>query len=310
MAVAQGSETQLAYLMETTPGVIPDDPTWKIARYVTEGVTLDKQTISSDEVRPDRNRTDITDVGRQVTGPVNTLLSYGTYDDWLEALLCGAWTTNVLKNGLVKKTAAFEKKFELGATDVFTRYLGCRFNTLDLQLNAKQNVTANWGVMGTGSPAAATAIIDDATYTDPTTSPVLNAALNVGVISLTGITATPKLQTLSLRINNNITPIEVIGQYDTYDFTYGLFDVSGSFTAVFENKDLFDAVVNHSDLALSFTIGASANNKYTFALPKIKAMNGSPVGPGNGRAVVMEVPFQAKFDATLGATMSVTRAVA
>lgn len=310
MPVAQGSETRLAYIMETTPGVIPATPTWKVARYVTEGLTLDKQTVSSDEVRPDRNRTDITDVGRQVNGPINTLLSYGTFDDWLEALLCGAWSTNVLKNGIIKKTAAFEKTFELGATDVFTRYVGCRFNTLDLQLNAKQNVTANWGIMGTGSPAASTTIITDATYTDATTTPVMNAALNVGSLAITGVTATPKLQALSLRINNNISAVDVIGQYDTYDFVYGLFDVSGSMTAVFENKDLFDAVVNHSDLSLSFTIGAATLNKYTFAIPKIKAMNGSPVGPGNGRAVVMEVPFQAKFDATLGATLGVTRAVA
>ncbi|WP_261323868.1 phage tail tube protein [Rhizobium leguminosarum] len=53
----------------------------------------------------------------------------------------------------------------------------CRMNTLDLQLNAKQNVTANWGVMGIGSPNPDTAIVTGATYTDPTTTPVLNAAL-------------------------------------------------------------------------------------------------------------------------------------
>lgn len=310
MAVAHGSQTRLAYIMETTPGVIPATPAWKIARYVTEGITLDKQTVSSDEVRPDRNRTDLTDVGRQVTGPINTLLSYGTYDDWLSALFAAEWATNLLKNGNVIKTAAFEKTFETGATDVFARYRGCRFNTLDLQLSSKQNVTANWGIMGLGSPDPENAIVTGATYTDPTTSPVLNAALNVGSLAITGITASPKLQSLSIRINNGLYPVDVIGQYETYDFGLGLFDVSGTMTAVFENKDLFQAIISHADLSLSFTIGASANNKYTFAIPKLKANNGSPVGSGNGRAVVMEVPFTGIFDATLGATMSVTRAVA
>jgi hypothetical protein len=310
MAVAHGSQTRLAYLMETTPGVIPATPTWQVARYVSEAISLDKQTVSSDEVRPDRNRTDLTDVGRQVTGSVNTLLSYSTFDDWLAALFSADWSTNVLKNGNVQKTMAFEKTFELGANDVYARYRGCRMNTLDLQLNAKQNVTANWGVMGIGSPNPETTIITGATYTDPTTTPVINAALNVGSLGLTGITNAPKLQALSLRINNNIYPVDVVGQYETYDYGLGLFDVSGSMTAVFENKDLFDAVINHTDLNLSFTLGASANNRYRFQLPKLKAMNGSPVGPGNGRAVVMEVPFQGIFDATLGATISVTRAVA
>lgn len=310
MTVAQGSQTRLAYIMETTPGVIPDTPAWQVARYVSETLSLDKQTISSDEVRPDRNVADVTDVGRQVTGTVNTLLSYATFDDWLSALLAADWSTNVLKNGNVIKTAAFEKTFELGATDVFTRYLGCRFNTLDLQLNSKQNVTANWGIMGLKSPAADNAIVTDATYLDPTTSPVLNAGLNVGSLAMTGITATPKLQALSLQINNNIYAVDVIGQYETYDFGLGQFNVSGSMTAVFESKDLFDAIVNHTDLSLAFTIGAASGSKYTFTIPKLKAMNGSPAGPGNGRAVVMEVPFQGIFDATLGATLKVTRAVA
>ncbi|MBX4884041.1 hypothetical protein HJC03_23400 [Rhizobium sp. NLR4b] len=310
MPVAQGSQTRLSYIMETVPGTIPSTPTWQVARYVTESITLDKQTISSDEVRPDRNRTDLTDVGRQINGSANTLLSYGTFDEWLSGLLCGDWATNVLKNGNTMKTAAFEKTFELGATDVYARYRGCRFNTLDLQLNAKQNVTANWGILGLGSPAPDTAIITGATYTNPTTTPVINAGLNVGSLLVGGVTASPKMQALSLRINNNITPVDVIGQYDTYDYTYGLFDVSGSMTTVFESKDMFDAIVNHTDLALSFTLGVTTLNKYSFSIPKIKAMNGSPVGPGNGRAVVMEVPFQAIFDSTLGATMSITRAVA
>ncbi|MEF3124655.1 phage tail tube protein [Rhizobium leguminosarum] len=310
MAVAHGSQTRLAYVMEAVPGTIPATPTWKIARYVTEGLTLDKQTVSSDEVRPDRNRSDVTDVGRQVTGPINTLLSYGTFDDWLSALLANDWATNVLKNGNVVKTLAFEKTFELGATDVYARYRGCRVNTLDLQLNAKQNVTANWGLMGIGSPNPDTAIVTGATYTDPTTTPVLNAALNVGSLVIAGVTASPKLQALSLRINNNVYAVDAIGQYETYDFGFGLFDVSGSMTAIFENKDLFDAVINHSDLSLTFTIGASSGNKYTFSVPKLKLTNGSPVGPGNGRAVVMEVPFTAIIDATAAATLVVTRAVA
>lgn len=309
MTVAHGSQTRLAYTMETVPGTIPATPTWKTARYVSESITLEKQTISSEEVRPDRNRSDVTDVGRQVSGAVNTLLSYGAFDDWLTALFCADWSTNLLKNANTVKTLAFEKTFELGVTDVFTRYRGVRMNTLDLQLNAKQNVTANWGVMGIGSPAADTAIITGATYTDAPTEPVLNAGLNVGSLAIAGITATPKIQALSLRINNNIYAVDVVGAYETYDFGLGLFDVSGSFTALFENKDLFDAIVNHSDLSLSFTIGAATTKKYTFTVPKLKATNGSPVGPGNGRAVVMEVPFQALIDTTLGATLSVTRAV-
>lgn len=310
MTVAHGSQTRFAYLMETTPGVIPATPSWKTARYVSENVILDKQTISSDEVSADRNRLDVTDVGRQVSGPINTLLSYGTFDDWLSALLCADWATNVLKNGNVIKTAAFEKTFDQGTTDTFARYVGCRFNTLDLQLNSKQNVTANWGIMGTGSPAPEETAITGATYAAQTTTPVLNAALNVGSLVIGGVTNAPKLQALSLRLTNNLYPVDVVGQYETYDYGLGLFEATGSMTVLFENKDMFEAIINHDDLSLTTTIGAASGSKYTFSLPKLKATNGSPVGPGNGRAVVMEVAFTALKDATLGATLGITRAVA
>ncbi|MGO8093235.1 phage tail tube protein [Rhizobium leguminosarum] len=307
MTVAHGSQTQLAFVKEATPGVIPTNPSWQTARYVSEGLTLDKQTISSDEVREDRNRTDVTDVGRQVTGPVNTLFSFFTFDDWLAALLCGSWSGSMLKNSVLVKTLAFEKRFEMGATDVFTRYLGCRMNTLDLQLNAKQNITANWGILGIGSPAPETTPIAGSTYADATTTPIFNAALNVASLSITGLAANPKLQSLSIRVNNNLYAVDVVGQYEVYDFGLGIFDVTGSLTAVFESSDLYQAIIDHSDVGISATLSDGIGNSYEINLPKVKLTNGSPVGPGNGRAVVMEVPFTAIFDPSSAATMTVTR---
>lgn len=310
MSVAAGSQTRLAYVLETTPGVIPATPSWQTMRYVTEGITFDKQTDTPNEVRPDRNVTDIVDVGRQVQGPINTLLSYGTFDDFLAALLCNDWATNVLKNGNVEKTMALEKTFKLGAASSFLRYTGCRVNTLDLQMSARQSVTANWGVMGIGSPDPAAAIVTGATYVDPTTTPVLNAAINVGALTMTGITASPKIQSLSMRITNNLYTDDVIGQYETYNIGLGRFEVSGNATVLFESDELYKAILAHGDLSISTTIGAAANSKYKIDLHKIKGMNGSPVGPGNGRSVIIDMPFMAKYDATGAGSITVTRAVA
>ncbi|KQS95394.1 phage tail tube protein [Rhizobium sp. Leaf386] len=310
MAVAAGSQTRLAYILQTAAGAIPATPAWQTLRYVTEGLTLDKQTDTPDEVRPDRNVSDIVDVGRVVQGPINTLLSYGTFDDFFSALLCNDWSTNVLKNGNVEKILAFEKTFKLGVNNSFIRFIDCRLNTLDLQLTAKQSITANWGIQGLSSPAPASAILTGATYLDPTTTPVLNAALNVGALTMTGITATPKIQSLSMRITNNLYSDDVIGQYETYNIGLGRFEVSGSMTVLFESADLYSAVRAHDDLTLSVTAGASTGNKYKIDLHKIKAMNGSPLGNGNGRSVIMEVPFMAKYDGTAAASITVTRAVA
>lgn len=310
MTVAEGSQSRLAYVPEVAIGVIPATPTWQTLRYTSESVLLDKQTAIPDEIRPDRNVSDIVDVGRSVTGPVNGVLSYGTYDDLLAGLFCGDWAANVLKNGITPKTFAFEKTFEQGAQDSFIRYRGCRINTLDLQLTAKQFITSNFGIMGLGSPVPTNAIITGATYLAPTTTPVLNAALNVGVLEIGGMTASPKLQAASVRINNNIYANDVIGQYETYSHGLGRFEVTGSITALFETLDLYNAILAHDDLTLTLTLGAATGSKYTLSIPKMKGMNGGPVTRGNNQSVIVEMPFQAKFDATSGASMVLTRAVA
>lgn len=310
MTVAEGSQTRLAYLVESTIGVIPATPSWKSLRYTSESIVLDKQTAIPDEIRDDRNVSDIVDVGRSVTGPINGVLSYGTYDDLFAALFCSDWATDVLKNGRTPKTLAFEKTFEQGVTDAYTRYRGCRINTLDLQLNAKQFITSNFGVMGLGSPAPATTIITGATYAAASTTPVLNAALNIGALTIGGVAASPKLQAASIRINNNIYANDVLAQYETYSHGLGRFEVTGSVTALFENLDLYNAILNHDDLSLALTLGAATGAKYTLTIPKMKGMSGGPMVRGNNQAVIIEMPFQAKYDPTSAASMTLTRAVA
>lgn len=310
MPIAEASHSRLAYVAEVTPGTIPATPSFKVLRLVNEGIRLAKQTVVSDEIRADGNVTSIIDVGRSVEGPISGEFSYGTFDEFLEALLRGAWTTNVLKNGIAHRTFTIEKTFEQGATDSFIRYRGCRVNTLDLTLEARQIVRASFGIMGVGSPAPTTAIISGATYTAPTTSPVMNAATNIGALTATGITSMPKIRSMSLSIRSNIYQNDIVGAYEPDSHGLGRFEVSGTMQAYFENLDVYNAIVGHADVGLSVTMGAATGQKYTFDLPKLKLMDGSPVIGGNSQSVMMEVPFQAYYDGTLGATLGITRAVA
>lgn len=310
MTVADGSQTRLAYVPEADIGVTPANPVFQIMRYVSESMRLAKQTAIPDEIRADRNVSDIVDVGRSVEGPINTLLSYGTHDALFEALFCGAWTGNVLKNGVLAKAFTFEKTFEQGATDSFIRYRGCRINTLDIAMTTKQFITANWGVMGLGSPVPTTAIIAGATYTAPTTTPVLNAALNVADLLVNGVVQPPKVQSLSMRITNNIYANDVLGSYDADSHGLGRFEVTGNMSVLFTDLDLYNAIIGHSDLSLSVNLGAETLEKYNLSIPLFKALDGGPVVAGNGRPVVIDMSFQAKFDPTSSASMVLTRAVA
>lgn len=310
MAVAEASQTRLAEVPEVTIGTLPATPTWQTMRYLSSTVRPVKQTEITDEIRADRNVPSITDVGRNVEGSIKTNISYGTYDTWLERLLCNTWSTNVLKNGILDKTAALEWMFKTGATEAYIRALGCRWDTLDMRLESKKAIEADWGIKGLSVPTPATVIVTGATYTAPSVTPVLNAALNVAALTVSGITNPPKLKSLNLSIKNNLYANDVIGQYETYSHGKGRFEVSGSMACYFENLDTFNAVLNHDDVGLSFTIGALTAQKYTFALPKLKLMDGGPPVQGNGQAVMMDVPFQAFYDGTSAASITITRAVA
>lgn len=309
MTVADGSQTRLADVTEVTIGTTPATPAFQVMRYASSDVRLVKQTEIPDEIRADRNVASIVDVGRMVQGNINTLLSYGTYDVWLERLLASSWAADVLKNGIADKAGTLEWTYEQGATDTYIRTTGNRWNTLDLQLTARQSVRANWGIMGITSPAPTSAIIAGATYAAATTTPVLNAGLNVGALAITGMANAPKVQAMNLRITNNVYQNDVLGQYFPHSHGLGRFEVSGSMTTLFENLDTYNAILAHDDIAIAITLGATTLQKYTIALPKVKLMDGGPVVGGNGRAVILEVPFQAYYDSVSAASMSVTRAV-
>ena len=64
---------------------------------------------------------------RKVGGDIKGELSYGTFDDLLEAVLCGTWTTDVLKAGTTRRSFTFERYF----ADItqYLRYRGCEINT-------------------------------------------------------------------------------------------------------------------------------------------------------------------------------------
>lgn len=307
MAIADGSTTRLADVTETVIGTIPSTPAWQVMRYVTSTLRPTKQTDISDEIRADRNVPDITDVGRQLSGDIQTRYSYGTFHTWLERLLCSTWSSDVLKNGILPKTGALEWTYEQGATDAYIRALGCRWNTLDLSLASRQPVRATWGIMGLSVPTPATAIVTGATYAPATTTKDFNAGLNVGSMVFTGITNPPKIQSLNVRVNNNIYPIDVVGSYDPYAHGLGRFEVSGSMRALFENADTFNAILDHADVTLGFTLTDAAGNAEAWSLPKVKLLDGAPTVPGNNQPVVLDVNFQAIYDAGAAASISITR---
>ena len=309
MTIASGSGRQVAYIAESTYGVTPATPTFKVARITGNALRSTKATVVSSEIRSDRNVPDEQMVGLDVTGGYNFEASYGTLDDLIEAALCGTWSGNVVKNGTTQRSFTFEERLDLnGGNFSFSRFTGVAVNTLSLAINARGLITGSIDCMGQ-KETLDTAIVTGATYTAANTKPVMSASGSIGSLTLAGGT-TAKVMQMSLQINNNMRNRPLVGSLYTDSLGYGKCDVTGSVQIYFEDNMIYQQALSHGGGAMGFLAGVSANEKYLFSMPNCVFLNPERAPGGNTDDVMITLPFRARFDSGLGAEVSVTRAVA
>lgn len=302
--MTDSSQTRLSYIPEVTYGVTPTTPVFKNLRMTGESLAPALQYVSSNEIRPDRNIADMVRVGQEAGGDINFELSYGTFDDLLESLMFSTWATNVLKNGVTRKSFTVEKTFVAGSNQ-FHRYPGAIVNSMSLSMRAKEIVTGSFNLM-CKTTTSAQAIIAGATYTPANSNPVINAANNFASLAITG-GGTVELMSLSLNMTNNLEQQPVLGQVASRGIRAGQFVVTGEFEAYFESQELFELYLADTAADLTFALGGTSTLKYTFLVPKIKMTAVQVSADGNNQDVMARVSFQAYYDATQTAALRITR---
>tara|TARA_R110000868_G_scaffold192553_2_gene437121 strand:+ start:1027 stop:2187 length:1161 start_codon:yes stop_codon:yes gene_type:complete len=95
MSIADGSQHRLSYEFETVYGTTKTSPTLKPFRHTGTSLGLEKSEIRSQELSTGRQFEFVRHGNKSVGNDVNFELSYGSQDDWMEAALCGTWTTKV-----------------------------------------------------------------------------------------------------------------------------------------------------------------------------------------------------------------------
>lgn len=302
--MVDSSQTRLAYITEVTYGTTPASPVFKNQRFVSESLNANIENIVSNEIRADRNVTDLIQVGANAGGSVDFELSYGSFDDWLESLMYGTWSSNILKNGNTQKSFTIEKTFEAGATDQYHRFTGCIANTLKLAIQAKQVVTGSFEFLAKGATTAQ-AIIASATYTAANSNPVINAAVNFASFSMSGVTS-PELTSLNLNITNNLRRQNIVGSLDARGIGTGRFEVSGEAVLYFANASLYDLFLAGTASNLTFVIGGASTKKYQFDIANLKFEKAEIVAGGNDQDVMAKVSFRGLYDNTDN-TLKITR---
>lgn len=93
MAFSDVSNSQLAYVEESTWGTTPSSPELQAVRKKTENIKSNVSVIQSDEVRSDRMIPDQAQVGGGVSNGFTFELSFAEYDTFFEHALMGDYST-------------------------------------------------------------------------------------------------------------------------------------------------------------------------------------------------------------------------
>lgn len=312
--MANGSRHSMRYVAETVYGQTPANPAFKPIRHTGTTLGLSKESLQSEELRDDRQISDFRHGAYQVGGDINIELSFGSFDDLLEAVMLGTWEVDSpsagidrLKAGVVRRSITVERFFGdiLSVDKPYHRFTGVELNTLSLAINANAMITGSFGVLGQNMTTG-TAIIAGATYAAPTTTSPLDSF--TGTLQEAGVPIAV-ITEISLSLENALEARFVVGSKQTIRPSIGRSNVTGQVTAYFENSALLDKFINETESSIVFELPDGAGNKYTFTLPRIKYTGGQPDVDGEG-PITLAMPFQALLDPTTGTNLMIDREAA
>lgn len=105
--MGDANRVQVSYVEESTFGEQETGSNLQITRLNSESLVHDKATTVSEEMRSDRQISDIVRIGVSTSGDEPFELSYGTYDDFLKAaLLSSSWSSEVKISSAITMSAA------------------------------------------------------------------------------------------------------------------------------------------------------------------------------------------------------------
>lgn len=312
--MANGSRHALYSVAESTYGTTPTSPALDAVRITSCTLGLSKNSLESGEIRSDRQKADFRLGANQVGGEIGFELSYGSFDQFLEAVLMGAgWDvdtpvagTDQLKAGVERRSFTMVRHFSdiQTADKPYYIYTGVEINTMSLSIAADQMITGTFGVVGKGQTLATdlTALGTPTYNPESTTTPLdsFTGTLDEGGSSIAVITE------ITLELANGIEPRFVVGSKDTIKPSDSRSNLTGTISAYFEDSTMVEKFINETESSIVLTLPDADGNELKITIPRIKYTGGQPDVSGEG-PVVLSMPFQALLDSSTSSNIVIER---
>ena len=298
-SIAQASRHSLAYVAESEPGVTPANPAMKWLRQTGCTLGLSRDSFLSEELRHDRQITDVRTGTDNVSGDINFEFIVGEYDELLAACLAGTWAGNVLKSGTEEKSFTIERRFnDIGQ---YVRYRGCYMNSLRLNLQPNAMTSASFGVIGLSGEVANTPLVaTPAASQQGRPFDTFTGELKEGGAVIAVVTS------VDFTLDNGIQPQYVLYKRPTAFVSWGRSNVSGTMNAFFRDALLVRKFLDETPTSLEFTMMSPDGEGYAFTMPNVRYTSADMPINGDG-PVQLEIAFQAVLDTDSGTNLIIEK---
>jgi hypothetical protein len=307
---AQGSRSSLRYVVEsafgTTPTVDAGNPAFSLP-FSSHSLNLSKDLVAGTDIQADRMPRHERHGNKQSAGDIVCDLRGVDFDPFLESAMLGAFdgTDGSLVVGTTPKFFTIEDySADIDQARLFT---GQTVSTMGISIAPNQMVTTTFGMVGKGMSVSATQFTHEtaASVNSPfdAYSGDLKIGNNVGTLASSAI-----ITQIDFNVSNSFAPTFVVGSDETPALEVGRAEVTGSFSAYFEDAALINRFLNETESAIevSVTDAASVVNSYAFTFPRVK-INSADVGVDGPTSRVISMSFTALYDTTANTNLKIVR---
>lgn len=282
-------------------------PTWTLTRaagsYLADGVKIgDVVRLTAGSFTAANLNKNLLVVG--LTATVATVIAFNALTLTAEGPIASATLTVVGKKTYTPVSAHTDKSFavEHWHSDVAQSelFLGCKVSGIDINLPPTGMGTIDLALMGQDMTPNTSAY-----YTSPTAATATGIVAAVNGALLVNGTRIAICTGLSLKIDGGYSADPVIGSNIVPAIIPGRVNISGQFTAYFENGTLRDNFLNEDEISLvmALTTSSAADADFiAFSLPRIK-IGGAGKSDGE-KGIIATLPFQALYNSAGGASTS------
>ena len=239
---AQGSRSNLAYAVESTFGTAPASG-YIALPFTSHSLNLTKDLVAGTDIQSDRMPRHERHGNKQIGGDIVGDLRKEDYDVLIESAMLNSWTEagasgragDVIKVGTTAKYLTFEDYS--ADIDQVRLFSGCSVSSMAMSIAPNQMIATTFSMVGSGMTTSA---IQQTGVTAASANAPFDSYSGTLAIANQGVTpvASSIVTSIDFTVNNTFAPTFVVGSDVTPALEVGRAEVTGSFSAYFQDMDL------------------------------------------------------------------------